>query len=74
MGNRVKAPKIPRKDQAVLVRFSREQYEKLARAAEASAVPVAVFCRTIVVQGLKDFRLRGISSSRRAAVAKGVAA
>jgi uncharacterized protein (DUF1778 family) len=51
-------------DHRIMVRLSREQYENLAHAAEASVLPIAVFARSVLVQASKDFRLRGITSKR----------
>lgn len=65
--------KSERTDHQVMVRLSKAQYENLAQLAEASAVPLAVFCRSVLVRATQQDRLRGIPSKRRDTT-KGVAA
>ena len=73
MSTRLKPKPAPKKDHLVMVRLSRAQYEKLAQAAAVAGVPLATFCRALVLEGVQQNRLRGIpskrspSSSRRAA-------
>lgn len=66
-------PKVAPTDHRIMVRLSAKQYENLAQVAEANAVPLAVFCRSVLVRAMKENRLRGITSKRSPA-AKGVAA
>lgn len=73
MAARIKPKPVPSKDHRVMLRLTRGQYEKLAHAAEVAAVPLAAFCRALIVDAVQQNRLRGITSKRSPA-GKAVAA